>query len=526
MLSFRDNLFGYGLLASVLVAALLIAGCLSPSMDVFGNYHAIACAWFPNAHFNNMGIPCDGRLDLVFPGGFHWPRSYAYVGAADSLYYFPFYLLYPQPISAAIAGLVLLVASFFAAKKFFHCRYEPLLVIVFGNFYVLYQFTYDAGVVGLQILAFFTIPLLVRKALATPGAVAGMCWGIAAGLAAFIAFEAKPIFVYLLPALALVTFAGVEPPLQTLPSLHQAVRRLLPGGMLALILALLLLSASENGYDNSYYDMLSDLSKHYHFLGVKHLERMRFLLATYWGSFNNAAQFSYDFDRNKLSGYLPTAVFWLSCYTTAALYFITDKANESCRRMVRALLLSTLITFVWIASCNVLDNPHHSLPPVVMLCMAVALMVDALWDSHRRIIKALLLLCLASQLCTTIQMALQKPAPKASPDVYKVLHFLQDEEIAKKTLLVGTGWGSQFIYSLYTPREQLFLWGSKLDKKTVERIRQLQQETSRTPIIVDGPLSEINERQVHKYFPDFIVLYPPISQPSDVRLWGAPSQLK
>ena len=510
------------------IAALLMFA-IYPSMDVFSGYHVLACTYFPNTI-------CKDDLDLVLPvGNIHIPRNYDYTGSFSSWYYYPFYLLYPHPLSAYVAGLVAVFASMAGAHYLLRCRYEILLPLVFSNFFVLFNFIQDQGSVALQNITLFWIPFIALKALRSTNIFRGCGWGLAAGIMAFIGFEAKPIFIYTLAGLAVLSLAYCIP--ECLPP-HKHWRkglRLLPGiAAFCVLSGLLLFSKDKAGH--TYIEILTGLSNYGSFFSASHISHSAFFWQSYGSQFGSAANFAYHFQQppQELFGrpvtdydYACTALFWCVLVLIIIMHLSGLRhTNVWKHRQIRfqaSLLFSAILVFFLISGSASLVNPHHVDQPLMLLLAACAMSAEAAWKRHENLTRTLLCLLPLTQLGIAGYLSLLDPLPRASKDIWKALPLLQNEAVAENAIVAYYGWGTSYIYSLYMPRSRSFTFIVPYDQQAVDQIKDSARQQNRSPVIITTPIW-MPPQNYAKLFPGVQKVYPPLGEESVVTIWANPEK--
>jgi hypothetical protein len=212
---------------------------------------------------------------------------------------------------------------------------------------------------------------------------------------------------------------------------------------------------------------------------------------------------------------LPTMIFWGCVFCVLCVYARKWRASKP---LAWGLLSAAFIALLLVSLSSSLKNPHHSVQALMLVCAAVAVMVSSY--ERTRWARLLLFLAAGTQLFTAVYMSTLTPHKRASADIWKVSALLDDAQLAQKTLLVGTGWGTQFIYSLYGPKERLFLWQDILDEDSVAKIREIAQRTGRRIVVIDGPFLYRPSSVIRQYFPELRVVYPKVRGSSDIYLWS------
>src|SRR5262249_23282580 len=148
---------GIALLFAGFCAAIMFG--VPPNMDEYLPYQPLACRSFPGAGLHVFRDGC-GLYDLRLPGGAWLPlRSYWYIGAASSAFYWPLYQIWPHYLSGRVLGVVSLLLVVVGASRLTGSGWA-LSLLVLGLFFPLaYQVIADTGPVGFQCVLVFWIPV-------------------------------------------------------------------------------------------------------------------------------------------------------------------------------------------------------------------------------------------------------------------------------------------------------------------------------------------------------------------------------
>ncbi len=528
------SLYLFWLCASFAGSLLLLMTCIWPSMDVFADYHIIACRHFPNAVLNDLREACNGRMDLTLPGGGVWPRSYPYIGSTMTWYYYPFYLLYPHPLSAYISNALLVLLAAFGAKRLLECSYQVLFPILFCNFFILFNFIQDAGTMAPQFLAILWVPLMVRYALRSPAGFPAMAWGAGAFLCAFAAFEAKTIFVYTLPGLALLSAAECYRQCPHIPTLLRKLPLFLPGLLLATALAVLLLTARTVA-GHPYISDLTSYADRIGFFSAEYAARVALLLQKYFSQFGSAANFAYhtDYDQPELYGLnvkiydqLCTAAFWLAGGGLWLGYMRHIGATRSFRQpqaiLAIAAMFAGVVTLLLVSSSKPQVNPHHVAAALLFISMSLAIAAQWWWQQNPALTRKLLAVVAASQLAIAGYLSLVEPEPRSIKPTITARAILNNPVISAHALIVCVDWGTYYFYALYGPQDQAVVFAAPLEQSVINRVKQSAAKTGRSLVIVEGPAPDPGIDPAEA-FPGTEVVYPPPSAaPAKVRIRADP----
>ena len=174
------------------------------NMDEFVMYHALAC-WQESQRINTFNESCFWYQTNIGPWSYY--RSYAYIGVASSILLAPFHFFAPYFWTQYVIGFVLLVSISLGLVKSFRLswRYSPLVMLVFP---LVFGVLHDSGPSRLSLLVIAWTPAMATKFLGT--ARRSRLWLIPLLISWVVAIEDKPFFGFLLPGLALFTYAAMS----------------------------------------------------------------------------------------------------------------------------------------------------------------------------------------------------------------------------------------------------------------------------------------------------------------------------
>ncbi len=220
------------------IAALLLFynTYVPPNMDEFSQYHTISCHYYPNNTLNIFREPCNGYFDIAVIGKMFWPlRAYLYIGVLPSLFYFPFFLIWPSFESARLFGLLFLVLQAFLIKKILKINAVILLVVLCLFFPYSYQHAADTGPIVYHTTSVYLLIYLLSRWTDAVAVRSRAGWLIMFGLGVLIFANiwTKLSFFFLLPASAMTVFYYV---MKTRPTWSSpAARNAIAGQLLLMI---------------------------------------------------------------------------------------------------------------------------------------------------------------------------------------------------------------------------------------------------------------------------------------------------
>jgi hypothetical protein len=462
-------------------ALLLVAAWVSPraipyNMDEFVHYHALGCA---TAEFTReLPLIRDGcgyhDLRLPFTKTPLPLRSYVYIGSLPSVPFYPFWRAFQDPVAARVQGAAFFLLWGWLALRLLRVRPPSLVVasLVFPVF--LATFVVDEGPVGLSALLFLGALLSARRALGASEGSRAAAWAALAGLALFRGLWVKLVFGWWLPAFAVF---ALEEARRRSPSTGETVRRrwgAILAGLLALLLPTLALLASVDR-DGRPYAAASRWS------GVstepEAVESVAVRLGAYLTDGSLLAP------RNLLLP--PSPVDVLPALLSLGILGLGLARAAGRRRELVGWFLLAVLTFGLVAASGHSRWPHHFAFPLLLLVPALAVALDALGRRGRTVVGALVLAFWAS-------LASRLPAaavpPESSREKDRLLAFVREEGLDRRTLQVHASWGTYYIAQLFgDPRRMvLYLRGAPDDPARLEQFRDVARAHGRSLALISA----------------------------------------
>jgi hypothetical protein len=460
---------------------LLVAAWLSPraipyNMDEFVHYHALGCATAELAREVPLIRDGCGYHDLRLPFT-KTPlplRSYVYIGSLPSVPFYPFWRAFQDPVAARVQGAAFFLLWGWLALRLLRVRPGSLVVasLVFPVF--LATFVVDEGPVGVSALLFLSALLAARRALDADGGRRAAAWAALAGFALFLGLWVKLVFGWWLPAFAVFALEEVR---RRSPSIGEAVRRrgsAVLAGVLALLAPTLVLLASVDRDGRPY-------AAAFRWSGVATEPEAVESVAVRLGAY--VTDGSLLAPRNILLP--PSPVDVLPALLGVGILVLGLARAAGRRREGTGWVLLAALTFGLVASSGHSQWPHHFAFPLLLLVLALAVALDALGRRGRIVVAALVLAFWAS-LASRLPVA--SVPPESSPEKDRLLAFVREEGLDRRTLQVHASWGTYYIAQLFgDPRRMLvYVRGAPDDPARLEQLRGVARAHGRSLLLVSA----------------------------------------
>ncbi len=460
--------------AAVLGAAWLSARTIPYNMDEFVHYQALACATAPL----ERALPPfrDGcslyDLRLPFTSTMLPLRSYLYVGSVPAVPFYPFWRLLREPIAARVQGGIFLLLSTFLAARVVRVRGSSLLTATLVFPVLAVSFFVDEGPVGLSALALLLALLAVRRALTAPRPLPAAAWASLAGLALFVGFWAKLLFVWWLPAVAYFAWSEADRSGPSARLLRRAAPALVAFALaFALPSALLLASVDRDGLPY----LWTALHRGRIDLAPRDVDDEAVRLWQY------AVDGSLIAPRNLVLPSWPVDV--LPALEALAVLATALGAWRSARwREVWGWTAVAGATFAIASSSRYSQWPHHFAFPLLLLVMALAVALDGL-GRRGRVAAALV----AVLFWTTLAVRWPAAAYPADSSFEKdaMLRFVRESGLDRTSFQVHSSWGTYYIAQLFgdPARVAVYLRALPDDPRQLAEVRELARSFGRSVLL-------------------------------------------
>jgi hypothetical protein len=490
---------GARLRRAVLPAAallLLAAAWLSPrvvpyDMDEFVAYHPLGCALHPLSRLNVFRERC-GEYDLTPPLlGVRLPlRSYLYIGSLPVVPYTPFYLLFRDPVSARVQGMVFLLLSVLLGARLFRMAIAPVAA-AFALFPVLpAAFVVDTGPVGLSIVLLLTALLALRRGLEGPRG--GAFLGALAGLLLFLGIFVKLVFFWCLPGVLILAacWAFASPREGRLARAGATLSALLV--VLGLLAAFLLLSRTTTGA--RYIDVLGRAGMS---TDPDEVGSVASSLALYVGDASLVLPRILSFPKSALD--------LLPGLAAAAILAFGLRTREGA-----ALLLASVATFLVTDLSTRATEAHHAAYFLVFLVLGLARALSR----RPGILGATLVAALVVWGSLALRLSRAEVDPRRSFEKDALLAEIRAEGLDARTVSLHASWGTYYIAHLFGSGEKAELFSRKFltDRALVRQAAGDAESLGRTVLLVTRKPEKLGEVEA--------VLGPPEKILKEGSWWG------
>lgn len=490
------------LLALGLAVVVLFSHFAPYCMDEFLQYNEIIYGHYPNNRLNSFNeAPDQYDLDL-YGSGFVLPiRAYYYMGVVPSLYYYPLFRLWSDPMSARFLGVLFLLAQAMVLSRWFAVRLEFVFIGLLAFFPFMFLHLVETGMVGPQILGLVLLLLGIQF---WPRRL-GMKWPLGLACVAFMGIWVKLSFLWYAPALCVWLAYTIFENRRRIAE-AQAWRRLMVQGLAgfaALILLSSLLFMARDANDPTvwpYWDQLfnSTYSGSYSLSELldSQVWRGMEIYPTLWNPLRATERI-----------FTPAAVGPMATLFSLALYgsvpmiwiglvaFGRGHESPSFRRSV-VLYGCFWLTLLVIFRTRESWSMHHTVMayPFMIASFLAALKAVRKISPTRVPRHAMRLAGLAG---IVLFVALngyffavfprQKIDAENDPSRIALNARLKDHALATQYFYVVLDWGVYFYQALYGDRDQSVLYIDPMMPEDVARLKELKAQTGRALMFIYHP---------------------------------------
>lgn len=478
------------LLELCVATLLLVAAALSPrlmphNMDEFSAYQLLGCLHSPlSLEYNDFDLGCRS-FDLKLPGTDTWLplRAYTYLGAGQSLLFWPLWKLVHAPVAGRILGAVCLLLASLAIARLVRVRWRyALLASVLLPVYAL-AYPEETGSAALPVVSVLAVMLLLRAAMNAPSGAAQLSLGVATGLAALFGIQMKPVFLWTAPALVLWALwlwrerSGTALPrwsaLPWRPLLAAALGLLLP-------LAWLLMAIDRDGH--RFYQVASS--------GGLTLSPRTILNSVYW--LGMLVTDSALFNKRVLS--IPDSLLldFVPCALSLLLLGLAWLRGSPAQRARLLLFLAQAgVTFLVICTNASAWAPHHLVFALLFLVMALAEAIAQLAARPpARWPLAAGLVCALYWATLVVRLPQAYIHRDTGFDKDRMVSWMLASGLDRDTVQLHSDWGTYYLAHVFGDERalvttQLLYWHPRAEqRRDLERIRALAQRLGRDVLLV------------------------------------------
>jgi hypothetical protein len=447
------------------------------NMDEFLPYHRLACTKYPAAIEHVFRESCKLYPGELFGWGFF--RSYSYVGISSSYLYKPFFNIWPEVTSHYFLGFMVLL--FFSIGMTMAMKLKPLVILIpILYFPLLFQTIHDTGPIRIGLLAYPLLILMVAKLLSPTTSIFLKTLSV---LAIFfisaVALEDKPFFVYLLPQIifiAYVNFFYVEnkDKLMSCKKLRDLIwsKRfyirsifVLTPLLLSLYVVLFCIRIPSIDYQSYFHYLIGVTDRTRSFSDeIAHIIEYQFSPIMFGSRF-----YEIDFNQKIIS----TIVF------SPILYILLLKIKQV-NFPVKHWFLSALILLatIFIFMRNAWTGHHF-----VFLHIPIIFLLMIYSNKSKEKYSAVLGILIIISLISAIQLINSKATNGSEDNKADVFKYLQNEELAKNSIINFSSWGGYYIQSLYGPESQLVTYTEPINESDGLALESLRQRLKRRYIL-------------------------------------------
>lgn len=466
-------------------------------MDEFSLYHRITCDHYPKNSLNTFRISChEFNLTLPFSDLTLPLREYAYMGSATSLYYYPLFTLWPNPMSARFLGIIFLLIQSILLAKIFEKKTLPIFIGLILFFPYFFQHVIDTGVVGFQITCFIAIFYCLKKWLNT----FNVRWSIFLAIIIFLGFWSKLSFTWLFPGIVLT---GLMLVWENRARIFQkeGFKKVITQGALAGILCAILsgvLLFSTDQHDNFYYqEMLSgqrgfvDTLKYFHPKIIANSDFIKSFI-------NPFATTQKIYEVFSLPWF--SFIYFVSIYLAIPLAWIFIYLKEGKEYIFRqnfyksALFYGIFIaTFVMIYLTPAARLMHHAVITIPFLLISAGYLINHVQkeggrfprEFYKKIAISWLIFFAFINLTLLFTFTHQPIRLINDPSLKDINRTLNNQGLAKDYFYVAIDWGIYYYQGLYGPKDQSVLYIEPLNtNEQVEMLKELAKKNGRKLLFV------------------------------------------
>jgi hypothetical protein len=443
------------------------------------HFQPIACRAYPFSWMHQFRERC-GEKDLRILDVWLPIRSFWYAGASSALFFVPIWWMFNDPLAIRVWEGVLWLLSGFLMSRVILVPWSVVASVVLLSIPFLAQHLLDTGPIAWQLVMLQSGILLILKVVTEKSVSKSLLYGVIAGVCAFLAIEQKVFVVYATPLAVYLLGAGMFARCYSSGGsrLNCLYRRLMLTGLVAisvlgLLLRVLFFATDRNGIiywkDLKGRTSLFSLSQFHEWSGH------------FWDLFSRyglrpAGYFHRNYIHqlgllDSLAAGETAELCLLVAFGIICLLLLMD-------RKWGQLILVSVSPFVAIGSLFLIARStnsaagHHVIFAHVVALVGIAIGISSIAKRHRLISLLIVGAILYVNVKPSLEIAELKPDLHADPTRNELFKIVDQEEFARKYLVVHTDWGTYFIDALFGPKSQAVTWFDRIELSTFKPLAQ------------------------------------------------------
>ena len=492
------------------IAVICFSKVVPFNMDEFGHYHYIICHHYKMNSLNSFRESCGGYDLNLFNSGLILPlRSYAYTGTFPSVYYYPLFLIWKDPHSARLLGMIFLIMQAFLLGKIFNINFLFFFIGLVLFFPYCFQHMVDTGPIGFQTTSIFLIYFLIDRWLTSNRII----YLLTVSFIIFLGVWTKLTYFWLMPGILLIfIFKLLTNKIIIIKNRKKILLQLfISFSLLVALCSILFLSTSpNNSSDRPYLSQVvnADLYKVSDFLSGN------WLGSRVIKSFINpleATQRIYEI--SPLDWISSLYIILLYFFIPFSVFIILVKFLFLWKDINPAIIfyIAFLVTSFLIIRTKASFLMHHAILAFPFLILGVfSLVVPILKHGSKNLsllfktTKIWIIIFALLNLFFFFKFPNQNLWSHGENDISReeIRSVLNNNKVAEKYFYIITDWGMYYYQALYGPEIQSVLYMEPLyNKNQVDSLKALSEKYSRKVLFVynsRGPSS--NLQLIHDSF--------------------------
>jgi len=456
------------------------------NMDEFCHYHSIISRHYEYNALNTFRENCRG-YDLNFLNtGLILPlRAYAYEGSNTSLYYYPLFLIWKDPRSARLIGLLFLLVQSLILARIFRIKYEYALLFLLCFFPYSCQHLVDTGPINSTTTSIFLLCWLMIRWLND----FKFRYPLIMALTIFLGIWAKLTYLWLLPGIGIL-FLALFLDKRKLPDIKDAkkigIQVLCSAVLLIVLLSFIFLSTSP--WDSSSFPYLEQITNS-QWLPIQQLFQPDVIKERgVWKALFN------PFEATQRIFVVKGPNFWTKIYSAFILLFVPvcllalrinwrEKIKPSLFyfAFMVAFLITLLVQRTWAM--------HHTVLSFPFLILGIFSTIDLLRKHYPKkfpiMVLALLIIFVILNSYFFILFPKQKVREHDDWSKLKIHQILQNKQLASDYFYVAVDWGMYYYQGLYGANSQSVLYMEPLNNPNqISALEDLKRKHNRKLLFI------------------------------------------
>jgi len=478
--------------------------------DEFCHYIALSYHYYPLNSYNTFRTSAyDLYLSPFF--GLYFPlRSYYYTGSIGCLFYFPLFIIWKNPNSVRLLGILFLLVQSICIQRLFKWKYTTVFLFIISFLPYSFQHIVDTGPISFQTTSIFIIAIILLQWKDRLQNHDSWKYPIYIGILIFLCIWIKPIYFCLLPGIFILILSTFSKNRTVIMHKYKFIKHMILLISAALIPCYVLLQSVDRG-GHTYFNQLQEMSNRLCNSG-DYYEKLTSTVIKFIGKPLFACHRIFI---------VPHGISIIDiCYILTILSMLCYGLFKLRKKIFIPLFYLTagIVSLLLIALVRKPNAMHHfvlSFPFFILFFCATLRSLK-----KDKFIKVLMVIFVVINLRCFMKIINLTYEGHSHPCRYKLIELL-DNEFGDKYVFIYIDWGYYHMKSLYGNKNMCNLYMAPFhlaSNDDVQRLKIILKKLNRKALFIGQVSSKPEIESMLKAFPN-LTIYRPYEKMGDWRIW-------